>query len=106
MTDEEFYDTEIAPTLANLGKRCEERSLAFLAVVQFDQDGSTGRTVSLPKGAPAVVRWANALASCALRGGVNLDSFLFAVMKEARETGHSSAVLAQLGVPTSPTVSP
>lgn len=33
--DEAWYDTEIAPTLADLAKRCHERGMAFLSVVEY-----------------------------------------------------------------------
>lgn len=106
MTDEEFYDAEIAPTLADLCKRCQDRGLAFLAVVQYDADGNIGQTVCLPKGAPPVIRYANTLATCGVRGGVNIDGFMLAVAKEARQTGHSSVVLKQMGVPLTPAPTP
>jgi hypothetical protein len=103
MTDEEFYDTEVAPALADLTRRCEARGMGLVALVGYDADGSVASTVTLPKGAAAVLRWAGALAKCWCRGGaVNLDQFILGVMDEAGRTGHSSLMLARLGVPATP----
>lgn len=104
--EEAFYDAEIAPVLLALCKKCQDRGLGFLAMVQYDPDGSVGRTVSLPANASAVLRYANALGQAQTAGGVNIDGFMFAVMREARETGHSSMVLMQLGVPLTPPAPP
>jgi hypothetical protein len=104
VTDEEFYDTEVAPVLMDLARKHERRGLAFLALAQWDKASKNfARTVTLPERAPAGVRYANALASATTDRGVNIDGFMIAVMKEARETGHSSMILKQLGVPLTPT---
>lgn len=106
MTPEEreaFYDTEIAPALVSLAKQCQERGMSFLALVDYTGTGEIGRTASLQAHAPGVIRYGNALSKCAMeRGQVNIDSFMLALMKEARETGHSSMILQQLGVPVNP----
>lgn len=110
MTPEEreaFYDAEVAPVLLDLCKRCQDRGMGFVAMVDYSGRGNIGRTVTLPVGSPAVLRYAHALGSAGLDGGaVNIDGFMIAVMREAREKGHSSAVLFQLGVPTKPIVEP
>lgn len=102
MTDEEFYDTEVAPVLMGLAKKHQDRGLGFLALAQWDKDGKVARTVTLPEKAPASLRWGLSLASASTEAGVNIDGFMLAVMKEARETGHSSMILMQLGVPVKP----
>lgn len=102
MTDEEFYDTEVAPVLMDLARKHQERGLGFLALAQWDKSGKVSRTATLPVGAPASLRWGLSLASASTDAGVNIDGFMIAVMKEARETGHSSMILKQLGVPLKP----
>lgn len=102
MTDEEFYDVEVAPLLLALAKKHHDRGLGFLALAQWDKTGKVGRTVTLPEQAPASLRYGLALASASTEEGVNIDGFMFAVMKEAREKGHSSMILKQLGVPLKP----
>lgn len=98
MTDEEFYDAEIAPALADLAKKCQERGMSVLAMVTYDDVGSVGRTISLAKDAPLIMRTADTLARCWAAGGsVNFDSFMFAVMRDQRDKPHNSMVLAQLG---------
>jgi hypothetical protein len=103
VNDEKFYDEEIAPALSDLARKCEERGIGFLAMVGYDDAGSVGRTVTLPENVPFMLRLADTLGRCWCEGGaVNVDGFMIALMRHAREHGHSSAVLAQLGVPTTP----
>ena len=103
MTDEEFYDAEIAPALLELGALCKDRGMSFLALVSYGDEGEFGKTLAMGGKTPNVIRYADALDQAAgPRGAVNIDSFMFAVMKEAREIGHGSAILHQLGVPTTP----
>lgn len=106
MTPEEreaFYDAEVAPLLMSLCKQCQDRDISFLAMVDYTGTGDIGRTASLQADAPGAIRYANAISQYSLpRGAVNIDGFMFAVMKEARETGHSSIILEQLGVPVKP----
>lgn len=101
--NEAFYDDEIAPILAGLSKRCQERGMSFLAAVSYDDIGSIGRTVALDKNSPGMMRYLDTLARCWCEGGaVNIDRFMMAVQRDATEKGHSSAVLHLLGVPTKP----
>lgn len=97
VTDEEFYDSEVAPVLMDLAKKHQERGLAFFALSQWGAE-EAARTVTLPENPMAVFRYLNVLAQAAVGSGVNIDSFMLAVMREAREKGHSSMVLKQLGV--------
>ena len=97
---EAFYDAEVAPALLDLAKRCQDAGMGFLALVDYSGIGNIGRTAALPAGAPAVLRYAYAIAQAdAGQGAVNIDAFMFAIMREASERGHSSAVLHSLGVP-------
>lgn len=101
--NEAFYDAEIAPALADLNRRCQERGMSFFAAVAYDDAGSVGRTVNLRENAPGMLRFLDVLGRCWCKGGaVNIDSFMMAVQRDAMEKGHSSAVLHLLGVPTKP----
>lgn len=94
---EAFYDAEVAPVLSDLSKRCLKNGLSFLAVVEWEP-GETGRTTALnvPRG------FGMSVLEVAARTGDNVDSLIMALMKHAREHGHSSMCLSQLGVPTQP----
>jgi len=96
---EQFYDDHIAPELLRLGKLCEDRGMAFLAHIEFDE-GYFGTTVAIP-----VKRsWAFVLAHYAVQAKGNFDALAFAVARHVREnsTGHNSLILSQMGVPTAP----
>lgn len=98
MTDNErFYDTEIAPKLLELARACQERGMSFTANVEYDP-GETGRTGILQPDASIKQR----IAHWAAAANGNVDSFMFAVMRHAREHGHSSAILNMLGVKLKP----
>jgi len=97
MSKEAFYDATIAPELARLAKMCEENGLSFIAMAEFGHE-ETGRTVTLAKNSGIGIR----MAECAMKAHGNFDSFAFAMANHAKETGHGSLVLAQMGVPTSP----
>lgn len=99
-----WYDEYVAPELLRLGKECEDRGIPFLALVGYDTPdglGSVGRTFSLPLPRPPFFDVIHAAAQCVEgeRGGFNIDKFMFHMMKVAREQGHTSMILKQLGVP-------
>lgn len=98
---EKFYDTEIAPKLLELAKACRAKGLSFLSFVGCQEWSS--RTVEIPPDAPtSFTVLYEAMRQCS-GGEFNVDGFMFAVAREARKTGHDSATLAALGVPTTPT---
>lgn len=98
MTNEEFYDKEIAPALAQLASQCKNRGMSLLAHVEFDGVGfpplSIGTTASLEKDCSFAMRMAYMAGMSA-----NVDALILALMKYGRKNGHSSICLAQLGVP-------
>jgi predicted oxidoreductase len=55
MTNEEWYDAEIAPALAELAKRCHERGMAFVAAVEYEP-GERGGTYYMTEGAGLEMR--------------------------------------------------
>lgn len=97
--NEQFYDDHIAPELLRLSKLCEDRGMPFLAHVEFAK-GEFGTTATTS----GKQSWAFELALCAISAKGNLDALVLAVAKAVRETntGHSSLILKQMGVPTAP----
>jgi nicotinamidase-related amidase len=91
MTNEAFYDQEIAPALAALAERCRERGLSIIAMVEWEP-GEGGRTVSIQPGSSFGIR----LAEAAMQANGNVDSLMIAVARHAKEHGHSSLVLSIL----------
>ena len=49
-----------------------------------------------------VFEYYDALKQCSEIDGINIDKFMFWVMRGAKEKGHSSIILSQLNIPTSP----
>lgn len=94
---EQFYDSEIAPVLLDLARKCKESGLSIAAMVEWDP-GETGRTVALAGDSGFGIRMAEA----AMQAHGNVDSLIFALMKFGSEKGHGSVCLHQLGVPAVP----
>lgn len=94
---EQFYDDEIAPALLDLMRRCTERGLSFLAVVEWAPEAN-GRTRGIVPGSGLGIRFADA----AVQAGNNVDALFFAIAKYAHQHGHSSIFLSQMGVPLQP----
>lgn len=95
--NETFYDNEIAPRLTELARACEDRGMSFIASVEY-APSETGSTILLS----ADSSFQSRLMDLATRCNGNVDSLIFALMKYAREHGHSSMCLKQLGVPSVP----
>jgi hypothetical protein len=98
MTNEEIYDTEIAPALLKVSERCKELGFPMIANVEYEH-GETGRTEFCPATngdeRPSAKQL---LVHYAARCNGNIDSFLMAVIKDAEKYGHGSAYLTILGV--------
>lgn len=98
MTNEEFYDREVAPVLLGLAKQCQQRGMSFLASVEYDpENGGRGRTdFQMPdeggklSSAQRIVHWA-------ARANGNIDSFFIACDRHGKEHGHSSIYLQMAG---------
>lgn len=93
MTNEEFYDAMIAPSLLDLARKCQERGLSFVAAVEYGP-GDTGETVVLQPDATFKIQ----LAAGGIRCHGNVDSLMLWAAKHAKTHGHSSLVLTQMGV--------
>jgi hypothetical protein len=97
MTNEGFYDTEIAPKMRELARQCEERGMSFVASVEF-APGETGETATIREDAGFKTR----LTFAAMIAHGNVDSLFFWLIKHAKTHGHQSLVLQQLGVAHEP----
>jgi hypothetical protein len=82
MDNEEFYDSEIAPQLAELAKKCEARSIAFIAAVEY-KHGEIGETRVLPDGTGLAMIM---LAYC-VKMGLNIDGYMMALQQYMNRHG-------------------
>lgn len=94
---EDFYDQHIAPELLRLVKLAEENGISLIAMAEWEP-GETGRTAALQSSAGFAIRMAEA----AMRSLGNVDSFMLAMTRYAREHGHNSIYMANAGVPGVP----
>lgn len=93
--DEAWYDTEIAPVLAALAKRCHERGMSFVAAVEYQPGGRAG-TYYLTESAGLAMEMLNLCAQTA----PNVDSYIMHLRKLCKERGQDisgSFVLRGLG---------
>lgn len=79
---EVWYDTEIAPALNTLAKRCRERGMAFLAVVEY-QPGDRGGTYYLTKDAGLEMRMLHLAAQTV----PNVDGYIMSLAKFCKANG-------------------
>lgn len=78
MTDnEKFFDEEIGPVLAEIGKKCEARGMAIVATVEYDP-GEYSTTAVIPGTAPNVPM---RMAYIAAHARGNVDSFMISLMR-------------------------
>ena len=82
MSNEDFYDTEIAPTLKRISEQCAERDMAFVASVEYEP-GEIGRTLHMgPSASLAMVM----LRHCQ-KMGVNVDGYFFGLRGYMKDKG-------------------
>jgi hypothetical protein len=93
--DEAWYDAEIATALAALAKRCHERSMSFVACVEY-QPGDRGGTYYLTEDAGLQMH----MLHLAARTAPNVDRYILALRKHCKEHGQDisgSLVLRGIG---------
>lgn len=94
MTNEEWYDTEIAPKLLELCNACGDRGMSFIATVEYEpSEMSTTKRLVNP-GLAMVM-----LAHCA-HSGANIDGYVIGLVRYLREhkiSWDSSIVMRQFG---------
>lgn len=97
---EKIYDKEISPLMKKIMGVCKKHDIPFFASFQYSDSDfctSNGRL-----GGHIVFTYYDALKQCAEKDGINIDKFMFWIMRGAREKGHSSLVLSKLGIPGVP----
>lgn len=80
--NEAWYDAEIAPALADLAKRCHERGMSFVAVVEY-QPGDRGRTAYMTEDAGLAISMVNLCAATV----PNVDCYVMHLKKLCTERG-------------------
>lgn len=93
--DEAWYDAEIAPALAQLAKRCHERGMAFVSVVEY-QPGDRARTVYMTEDACLAMEMINLCAATV----PNVDCYVMNLRKLCQRRGQDmsgSIVLSGFG---------
>lgn len=93
--NEQFYDAEIAPVLAQLGQKCMDRGMSFLAVAEY-RAGDWGRTaVQMPdQSLPLTIM------HIAAQTGQNVDALMINIARHCRKHGidtSSSMYLSRFG---------
>lgn len=98
MSNEEIYDSEIAPKLLELCKRCQELGMSFVACVEYDAaSAGIGRTEFQMPDKGGQLSAAQRLVHWAARSQGNIDKLFIACDRHGREHGHSSVYLQLLG---------
>lgn len=91
--DEAWYDAEIAPALAALAKRCYERGMAFVAVVEY-QPGDRAGTYYMTEHAGLAMTMQHLCAMTA----PNVDAYVMNLKRHCKahgiDTGGSFAMRA------------
>lgn len=89
---EAFYDREVAPTLLELARKCEDAGLSFLAMVEW-APGQAGKTMSVQAESGLglkMTRWA-------MESRDDADALIMQMMRYGKEHGHESVCLTLLG---------
>ena len=93
--DEAWYDAEIAPALADLAKRCHERGMSFVAVVEYEPERRAG-TYHLTEDAGLSMHMVNLCS----RTAPNVDAYVMHLRRHCKEVGQDiggSFVLRGIG---------
>lgn len=98
MTNEEFYDKEIAPELLRLAALCQQKGMGFVASVEYDPiNGGRGTTYFIPPDEKDKLSCAQRIVHWASQCNGNIDSLFLACDKHGQKHGHSSVYLQLLG---------
>ncbi len=84
MNKEQFYDEQIAPVLADLGKKCLDNGLSFFASVQYGpgiENSGTTRVIQADASLRTVM--INLLDNTA----PNVDAYMIGLMRYCAENG-------------------
>ncbi len=80
--DEAWYDAEIAPALADLAKRCNERGMSFVAVVEY-QPGDRAGTYMMTEDAGLSMH----MVSLCSRTAPNVDAYVMNLKRHCKAVG-------------------
>ena len=97
---ENIYDEQISPLMQKIIDICKEYELPMFASFEFN-DGEFC-TTELPFDGHVVFQHYSAIKQVTQGSGINIDAYMFWVMRKAKEIGHSSIILNQLSVPEQP----
>ena len=79
---EAWYDAEIAPALAELAKRCNERGMSFVAVVEY-QPGDRAGTYMMTEDAGLSMQ----MVSLCSRTAPNVDAYVMNLKRHCKAVG-------------------
>lgn len=79
---EAWYDAEIAPALSELAKRCHERGMAFVAVVEY-QPGDHAGTYMVGEDACLALQ----MVSLCSRTAPNVDAYVMNLSRHCKANG-------------------
>ena len=79
---EAWYDAEIAPALAELAKRCNERGMSFVAVVEY-QPGDRAGTYMMTEDAGLSMQ----MVSLCSRTAPNVDAYVMNLKRHCKDVG-------------------
>lgn len=100
---ERVYDEQISPLMKQIIDICKEHGMPMFTEFQFNDDGfCMTRLHGKDDNGHPLFNHFEALIQCIQDGGVNIDKYMFWVMRHARKDGHSSIILSQLGIPVEP----
>lgn len=96
---EHIYDEKISPLMAQVLAICKKHGVPMFAEFQYSEDGFCKSRIDT--GHP-IIAHLDALSQSKVDDGINVDKYMFWVAKAARERGHGSMVLSQMGIPNTP----
>ena len=82
MNNEDWYDKEVAPELMRIAKKCQDKGVSIIAVVEYADD-ERGITKAISENSGLAMIMLGHLAKM----GTNIDGFMIGIMKYAREHG-------------------
>lgn len=96
---EKIYDEEISPLMQQLIEKCKEHKMPLFVECEYAK-GDFCKSNLAPKdwNPHAIFNTFEAISQCIQNGGVNIDKYLFWVIKQIKEAGgHGSIFMSQLG---------
>ena len=99
---EKIYDEKISPLMGKIIAICKEEEIPFFSTFQYSEEDFCTSLNRQPEDSHPIFWWYDILKQCAEESGVNVDKFMFTILKGARGKQHTSLILQQLGVPCIP----